>query len=188
MGEYGQHVKGERFHPRFFPERLGEPAKRKKPARIFVVSMGDLFGWWVPSMWFLEVQWAAWKAPQHTYLWLTKAGRNLSLCDWQKNDWIGVTVTEQRGLTNALYGLWASEGAGVRFISFEPLLGPVSLPDEAADILDWIIIGAQTGPGAIQPSGDRVRAITRFAEAHSIPVFIKNNIEEWPVMRREFPV
>jgi protein gp37 len=189
LGEYGKHPKGERFLPRFHPERLDEPQKVKKPSRIFVGSMTDMFGYWSDSHVILAVLLAAGDAPWHTYLWLTKNPSHMANFApfWSEIDWVGATVTHQDDIPNVLRRLERIPDAGVRFISFEPLLNAISLPHYAAEIIDWIIIGAQTGPGAVQPSYQRVGEITKFADAHNIPVFIKNNIVEWPVMRQEFP-
>lgn len=189
MGEYGKHPKGERFKPRSHFERLDGPAKVRKPSKIFVGSMGDLFGEWVHWEWISRVRGAAMDAPQHTYIWLTKNPKRYCEYSWRENDWVGVSVPEARGLGTALYWLEKAEGARVRFISFEPLLTdmPNIVQPSTARLLDWIIIGAQTGPGAKQPSYERIERIVDFADEHGIPVFLKDNIVEWPVKQQEFP-
>jgi len=65
------------FAPTFHPDRLSQPAKTKKPSKIFVVSMGDLFGDWVDSVWINAVLGACGRAPQHVYQFLTKNPRRL---------------------------------------------------------------------------------------------------------------
>ncbi len=183
LGEYGKHPKGERFAPRFHPERLDEPQKRKKPSRIFVCSMADLFGDWIDTGTLEEVLQASADASWHTYLWLTKNPECLPIITWQQNDWVGVSVPSNEQLESALCSLSrcnaSGRGPAVRFISFEPLLGPITLPDEAAEVLDWIIIGAQTGPGAGPVNIEWISDIQRWGAGHEIPVFIKNNCGWW---------
>jgi len=127
-----------KFDPTFHRYRLDEPANLKKPARIFVVSMGDLFGDWVPDDWIIEVLWACREAPQHKYLFLTKnPGRYAELAykgllPVDDNFWYGQTCT--KGVVKALGGSYH------QFLSAEPLQGFVD-----AYGFEWIIIGAETG-------------------------------------------
>lgn len=126
------------FDPTFHRYRLDEPAKLKKPARIFVVSMGDLFGSWVPDEWIIQVFEACKKAPQHKYLFLTKnpkryvelAEKNLLPC--LDNFWYGQTCTI--GTVKAFFGPYH------QFLSAEPLQGVVE-----AYGFEWVILGAETG-------------------------------------------
>ncbi len=180
LGEYGKHPKEERFKPRFHPGRLGEPARVKKPSKVFVCSMADLFGSWVPSAWKRAVFDAVKAAPWHTFQFLTKAPANLPFT-WPKNCWVGVSVTKGSLVDYATFNL-RYVNAPVKFLSFEPLLGPV----EIRDPLDWIVVGAQTGPGATTPKAEWVEAILDFADARGVPVFLKDNLH-WPERRQEFP-
>jgi protein gp37 len=187
LGEYGKHPKGERFLPRFHPERIWEPKKVRKPSRIFVCSMSDIFSPGVHWEWLERVLDARSYALHHTYIWLTKAPIHYVGWAWEPNDWIGATVTceDKEDLPAALRNLERVQ-AGVRFISFEPLLGIPRLKDNAAKVLDWIIIGAQTGPSAIQPKPEWVQSIIDFADSHGIPVFLKDSLNR-PAKRQEFP-
>lgn len=182
LGEYGKHPKAERFTPRFHPERLGEPAKVKKPSKVFVGSMTDMFGYWNDRETVLDVLRAAGEAPWHTYIWLTKNPKGMSIYNpyWSEVDWVGASVTceDPEDLPAALRNLERVQ-VGVRFISFEPLLGVPLLKDNAANVLDWIIIGAQTGPGAEPVNIEWVAAIKRWADDHNVPAFIKDSCGWW---------
>ena len=87
------------FAPTFHKYRLGDPAKKKKPANIFVCSMADLFGNWIPEEWIEAVFEACKAAPQHNYLFLTKnPGRYQTLAAAGKlpelpNFWYGSSIT-----------------------------------------------------------------------------------------------
>lgn len=133
--------------------RLGDPAKKKKPANIFVCSMADLFGNWIPEEWIEAVFEACKAAPQHNYLFLTKnPGRYQALAAAGKlpelpNFWYGSSIT---GPENSF---WWSEYHNT-FVSYEPMLKPLGIADEdSAAKVDWIIAGAETGhrTGKITP-------------------------------------
>lgn len=180
------------FLPTFHKYRLDEPARKTKPQKIFVCSMADLFGDWVPDEWIEEVfKICIIKAPHHKYLFLTKnPARYLQilksqypLCDYQ-NMWFGFTHTE-----GELWGLPAHMQIN-RFVSIEPLLGEVyPSPFFWEDGIDWVIIGQQTGPGAVPPKREWVESIVQQCKAAGTPVFMKNSlkdlmgddfIQEWP--------
>jgi len=184
------------FEPAFYPERLEEPAKVKKPAKIFVVSMGDLFGAWVPQEWQDAVFRVVEENPRHTFQFLTKdpvtMGRAFDRYFGDRvpgNLWFGTSVTGSDDIGRFL-SLPTIDG-GVRFVSFEPLLGSISLPNASADWLlgdiDWVIIGAQTNPTK-HPLPAWVDEIIQAANGAGIPVFLKNSIQSWwPETLREFP-
>jgi protein gp37 len=148
----------ERFHgpggfiPALHAERLNDPMKKKQPSTIFVCSMADLFGDWVPDLWiemvFSEIQ----KAKQHTYIFLTKnPKRYLKIPGtyFSKNLWFGTTVTGVED-THRI-GILQKLPFANKFISFEPLLrDPVSIDLHG---IDQIIIGAQTNPKVTPPDG-----------------------------------
>jgi protein gp37 len=189
LGEYGKHTKVERFAPRFHPERLDEPAKVKKPSKIFVGSMTDMFGYWNDHETILEVLRAAGEAPWHTYIWLTKNPEGMSRYApyFSEIDWVGVSA-QAKGYGTALFYLEKIQGARARFVSFEPLLTDVRniWQRSTPRVLDWLIVGAQTGPGAVPPKAEWVAEILNCADDHGIPVFLKDNLH-WPVKRQEFP-
>jgi len=156
----------------------------KKGGRIFVCSMGELFGDWMPAEWAERILGVAKCCPQHTFLFLTKWPQNLAQFNpWPPNCWIGATATDEESAWAAQSGLWDAD-ASVRFISFEPLLGPIE-SDRLCKI-QWAIVGAQTGPGAVAPSPTWVRQIQRAADIWGTKVFLKDNLH-WPEHIQEYP-
>ena len=186
MGEYGKHKKGHRFQPRFFPERLQEPEKLKKPSVILVCSMGDLWGKWVPREWQEAVLDAIRRAPWHTFLLLTKRPWGYAPYVLPDNAWAGTTVTGPDDWERA-WDLYHAADAKHTWISYEPVLGPIS-PDAIA-VCDWLVIGAQTGPGARPPRPEWIEEITDEAMRLGIPVFMKDNLRpHWRgTMLRQLP-
>ncbi len=182
------------FEPTFHRYRLDEPQHMKKPQSIFVCSMADLFGDWVPDSWIEEIFAACAKAPQHRYLFLTKnPARYLELARRGKlprgsNRWYGSTITGP----DVPY--FVSDGCNT-FLSIEPLLEPFGPKSEGFACLGeprWIILGAMTGPGSKehQPEKSWVDEITSTVNAAETAIFMKDSLI--PVMgktnmRREFP-
>jgi protein gp37 len=142
-----------RFHlpwgkARFMPERLDQPAKVHKPGRVFVCSMGDLFHETVSREWKQAVFTVACNTPRHTFIFLTK--RPERVMDWWIGDvpnvWLGVTVENQKRADERV-PLLMKIPAAVRFVSVEPMLGPVDLSCWlASGKLSWVIAGPETGP------------------------------------------
>ena len=149
-------------------DELAQIEKRKKPAVIFMGSMHDLFGEWVPKSWIDWTLDTAKNCPQHTFLFLTKNPARYTEFEFTPNCWIGYTDDGTSDLRN-----WAIfKGRKNRFVSFEPLIGDcISLN---LDMVDGVIIGAQTGPGAVKPERWQVEGIIRAMEGK--PVFLKNNL------------
>jgi|LSQX01.2.fsa_nt_gb protein gp37 len=173
------------FAPTLHKYRFNEPQKIKKPSKIFVCSMADLFGAWVPDEWIEQVFETCKKASQHTYMFLTKNPyRYMQLAlrgrlPNRENFWYGTTITENDRLPfNALE-------YKRNFISLEPLRGPVSEKFPFSNI-GWVIIGQQTGPGAIPPKPEWVQSIIDQCREAGVPVFVKSPlyekfpIQEWP--------
>lgn len=175
------------FSTRFWPKRLDAPRKRKKPAKIFVNDMGDEFAPCVPRPWQdagFEVER---ECPQHIFQHSTKFPQNLARHNpWPDNAWAGVTAIDNEMAIRAIRGL-AGVNAPVKFFSCEPLLGPIppSSIVYGMNVLDWIIIGAQTNPDT-QPKKEWIQDILNTADHIGIPIFMKDNLE-WPFHRREWP-
>lgn len=155
-----QRLKGRCGYPKenpfaitFHPDRLDQPQKWKKPRRIFICSMGDLFHEKISYRIVDNVIMAAEKAPQHTYMLLTKRPKRmreyLSGGALAKNIWLGVTVEDRKTMRERLPILTTTPTAnlGVRFVSFEPLLEHVD-PKPWLLYIDWVIAGGETGPYA----------------------------------------
>ena len=175
------------FEPTFHHGRLNDPQKIKKPQTIFVCSMADLFGAWVPDLWVSMVLDACWQAPQHTYIFLTKnPQRYLRIpgCHLgKKNFWFGTTITgpEIDSRLNHLRKL----PEGNKFISFEPLLDCPSDLDLTG--ISQVIIGAQTNPDKYVGL-EWVLNICEAADRAGAKAFMKDSMAgRWPdrEMRRE---
>lgn len=187
----------EGFQPRFHPARLNDPAKMKKPATIFVCSMADLFGEWVEPSWIWSVFEAMEAAPQHTYIMLTKNPEKMKRFAPERGDqprgvkenwWFGASITRQIDVPK-IESLLKMDGN--RFISFEPLLERLELPN----LIDtWkgpqikqVIIGAQTNPTVevtpemVQPIGEA----TCPGVVPTIKMFCKDSMPAWAKCRRE---
>ena len=134
------------FEPTLHRYRLNQPERVEEPQTVFVCSMADLFGKWVPTSWIAQVIDACLRAPQHRYLFLTKNPAryleldHLALLPHGENFWYGSTVANRDAA--AMYPMpWANINT---FWSMEPLLEPVAM-GEAEGLPQWVILGAETG-------------------------------------------
>lgn len=144
----GQKKYSNGFQLTLHPDTLELPLRWKEPQRIFVNSMSDLFHHQVPLEYIQRVFATMRAASWHQFQVLTKrSGRLLALSDkidWASNVWMGVSVESKRyaGRINHL----RKTGAQIKFLSLEPLLGPLDGLD--LDGIDWVIVGGESGPGA----------------------------------------
>ena len=173
------------FDPIFYGGRLDEPGRVKKPSKIFVCSMADLFGEWVPSGHIRDVRITTRIHDHHTYQFLTKnPKRYMELSPWLDNCWLGASATNQEMAEYSIKKLGMSEAKTI-FLSLEPLLGTINLGKLYAKP-DWIIVGAQTGPGAEHPPIGAVAKIRDQCKEMGIPVFFKDNLK-LDGLPKEFP-
>jgi protein gp37 len=130
------------------PHMLGLPLQWKKPQRIFVNSMSDLFHEDVPLAYVREVFDVMRRASWHRFQVLTKRAERLeelgAQLDWSHNIWMGVSV--ESDLYRTRINHLRATSARVKFLSLEPLLGP--LRDLDLNGIDWVIVGGESGPGA----------------------------------------
>lgn len=194
------------------PDRLDAPLHWKKPRRVFVNSMSDLFHEAVPFEFVEKVWWVMSRAEQHTFQILTK--RPERMLEWfrtlaprdrvydlagNKGAWplpnvhLGVSVEDQKNADERL-PLLAQVPAAVRFVSYEPALGPVDfrpwlrwrhacdqpedhllLPDcdIVAPDIDWLIVGGESGPGARPFDIQWARDIVQQCKAEGVAAFYK---------------
>ncbi len=149
------------------------PSQWRKPQMIFVNSMSDLFHEDVPTEFILRVFEVMNKADQHVYQALTKRPERLldlnPLLPWAENVWMGVTV-ENDAYTSRINAL-RQTGAMTKFLSLEPLLGP--LPDLNLDGIDWVIVGGESGPGARPMETSWVVDIRDQCQKAAVPFFFK---------------
>lgn len=171
------------FMPTLHPHRLDDPKKWTKPRTIFVCSMADLFGRWVPDDWIEEVFKACEDAPQHTYLFLTKnPGRYLELANAGKlptkaNFWYGSSTPTKEA--EFFY-----HGELNTFVSIEPILEPFTdLLDDGVDAVrrvGWVIVGAETGnrAGKVIPEKSWIMELKNAADECGVPIFMKESLRE----------
>lgn len=155
------------------PQALELPLRWKKPQRIFVNSMSDLFHQDVPLSFILEVFSVMNRASWHQFQVLTKRHERLAaLSDrlpWAPNIWMGVSV-ENAAYTKRIDAL-RQTGAFVKFLSIEPLIGPVGRLN-LSDV-DWVIVGGESGPGAREMQPSWVTDIHRQCHAAKVAFFFK---------------
>jgi len=210
------------FEVTLHPECLDEPLHWRKPCRIFVCSMSDLFHPEVPFEFIDKVYYRIYRGLRHTFQVLTKRpGRMLEYLEdetavqlrllklfpnWTPesrltgrfplpNLWLGVSVENQKAADERIPKLLQIPAA-VRWVSLEPLLGKIVL--SMVDELDWVVIGAESGPNRRPCKLEWVRSIVAQCKAAGVPVFVKQldidgkvvkKIEQFPpdLKVREYP-
>lgn len=210
-------------------DKLEEPLKWKKPARVFVNSMSDLFHDGVPDDFIAAVWDTMERCPQHTFQILTKrprrmarllndrsatpaevdAGYELGMVPGLAYDrilpnvWLGTSVEDQKR-ANLRIPLLLETPAAVRFLSCEPLLGPIDLRCAASAVInpqgdrlgidylakdamhvDWVIVGGESGPGYRSLDLDWARSLRDQCVAASIPFFYKQGSGPRSEMHKE---
>ncbi|KKK61197.1 hypothetical protein LCGC14_3016750, partial [marine sediment metagenome] len=172
------------FEPHYYHEAIESPMQLKKPSRISVGWVGDIIGYCDSSSVAREsIIRTIQKCPQHTFLFLTKNPEKLhQWSPFPDNCWVGVSVTNQLMLSDALLRLIGVD-AKVKFLSFEPLLGEINVSfNGVGEIgfpngeLQWVIIGSQTKP-TVFPKIEWVSEIVQACDKAKIPVFLKGNLE-----------
>lgn len=168
------------FDLRLIPEKLDLPLTWRAGRRIFVNSMSDLFHEAVPEAYVMRVFDVMRQTPQHTFQVLTKrADRMARLApslDIPGNVWMGASV-ENAEYASRIEDLRKVE-ARVRFLSIEPLLGPI--PNLSLCGIHWVIAGGESGPRARPMHPDWVRAIRDKCVAAEVPFFFK----QWGGVRK----
>lgn len=177
------------FEPTFHEDRLSAPANTK-PLKIlggntvFVCSMADLFGDWVPDEWILKVLEQVKSNPKWTFIFLTKNPERLKSFEFPYNSWVGTTVDTQ-DRANLAQKHMPDVKARVKFISCEPLLEHVKFND--LFWCHWVIIGGRSrnsnGPES-QPEWSWVKELTDRAYEDGCKVYWKPNLTVRP---KEYP-
>src|SRR3954447_14391423 len=161
------------FDLRLWPERLEVPLRWKRPRVIFVNSMSDLFHEGIPDDYVRAVFDVMVRAEQHTFQILTKREDRLAELapdlPWPANVWMGVTIENRRFVHRA--DRLREVDAAVRFISAEPLLGPL----EGLDLsrIDWLIAGGESGHKHRRCDPDWIRALRDRCAAEEVAFFFK---------------
>ena len=184
----------EKFEPTFRPERLSAPAETPIPKRnggnsrnVFVCSMADLFGAWVPDGWIEKVFAACRANTQWNYVFLTKNPTRFVGLDFPKTAIVGATVTHQAMVERTEWA-FSHFDAPAKFVSCEPLLG--SLEFSRPELFDIFIVGARsrsTGVPGMQPNDDHVLDLIKQAQRAGCGVFVKDNINAKFDIEREYP-
>ena len=152
---------------------LSRPLSWKKPQTIFVNSMSDLFHKDVPENFILKTFDVMTEAEWHIFQVLTKRSERLlkinALIDWPRNVWMGVSV-ENKDYTYRIDSL-RQTGAAIKFLSLEPLLGP--LQELNLKAIDWVIVGGESGPKARPMELQWVTEIRDQCLSANVPFFFK---------------
>jgi protein gp37 len=155
------------------PDTLDIPRTWVTGRRVFVNSMSDLFHNRVPVDFIRDVLRVIADTEQHTYQLLTKRSKRLAQLaprlDWPSNLWVGVSIENDRYTFRADH--LRQVEAAVRFLSIEPMIGPV--PSLDLEGIDWVIVGGESGPGARPIDIEWVREVRERALEAQIPFFFK---------------
>lgn len=163
------------------PNLLELPLRWNKPSMIFVNSMSDLFHKSVPDEFIRRVFEVMAKAKQHIFQVLTKRSERLlelsPQLPWSENVWMGVSVETMKYYTRIKH--LQQVPAKVRFLSCEPLLGPLdNVPLEG---IHWVIVGGESGPGARPMKEEWVHSIRDQCQRAGVPFFFKQwgGVQKW---------
>jgi protein gp37 len=185
-------------HHYWRPEALQEPLKVSKPSKIFLDSMSDLMGAWVPEAEIQQVLEVCAQAHQHTFQLLTKNAPRLTKFKFPANVWVGVSAppsffkgkplsfAQQQKMVLRQLEVLQKVDVPVRWMSIEPLSFDIA-PLLQGSPLEWAVIGAATnGAKAYQPKPEWVSNLLGVLDAQGTQVFFKGNID-WPEWREAFP-
>jgi protein gp37 len=178
------------FTPLFHHERLDAPTNTEVPEeakndprmkRVFVCSMADLYGKWVPQEWIDQVHTSCIANPQWDYLMLTKFPRRYVGAELPPTAWIGTSVDEQKRVRPAEDAFRQIKGVRVKWLSLEPLLEPLEFTD--LSMFDWIVIGSQTETeqpdgvvSAFAPPFEWVARLVAQAKECGARIYLKPNL------------
>jgi len=176
---FAERFRGVRGHPyeqgfdiKLWPERLPLPLTWKRPRMIFVNSMSDLFHPLVPDTFIQRVFAVMRDASHHTFQVLTKrperAAALSSKLEWPTNVWMGTSV-ENQVFTSRIDHLRRTD-AHIKFLSCEPLLGPLALDLSG---IDWVIVGGESGHRARPMRADWARSVRDQCLIARVPFFFK---------------
>lgn len=179
------------FDPTFHHYKLDEPKSWKKPRTIFVCSMADLFGGWVPDEWIEQVFEACEAAPQHRYLFLAKNPKRYvdlygnGILRVRDSFWYGSTIT---GANEPFFFSRMPDDNPHTFCSIEPIIEPVGTMQEMPD---WVIVGAETGnrKGKVAPCKEWIDEIAAECKRRGKPLFMKDSLHDLmgDDFKQEFP-
>lgn len=191
---YSHLPEGDRFTPVFYPERLQAPRNTKQPdlstiedpirqmglRNVFVCSMADLFGKWVPTEWIEAVLEQAWENPKWNFLFLTKFPIRMAEFQYPPNTWIGTTVDTQYAVERAEKAFRKIRNTGyegVAWLSCEPMMERLTFT--SLDMFDWVVVGGaskSTQTPEFRPPFEWIVHLWSQAKALDLPVYMKTNL------------
>lgn len=179
------------FEPIFREYQMDAPMNTKVNGRVFVCSMADLFGKWVPDEWIQKVFSAAMTAPEWEYMFLTKWPNRYKMLTDLPKAWFGASVIKQSDVARVEREMQSFETTGIKWVSLEPMLEPIVFSD-----LSWcdvVVIGSQTaanGQPAFAPDFAWVVDVFIQCRAANVKFYMKPNLMEIApgmVLPREMP-
>ena len=184
-GEFANRLR--HFVPTFINSQFNKELP-KKPQRIFVGSMSEIYYW--KTEWREKVREKIKQYPQHTFQFLTKFRVVYNAWSFPENCWLGITTTREDDLNLGLPFLMVTDKR-IQFLSIEPILEKINpkLFDEITRI-DWIIIGAETGnrKDRVIPKREWIDDIVLYCKDKYIPIYLKDSLKEiYPIEIKEFP-
>ena len=175
LQKMGVHKYRNGFETTIHPELLREPLSWKTPRVIFVNSMSDLFHEKVPDSFIIDVFNVMKEASQHTFQVLTKRPERARELNnrlvWPPNVWLGTSIETNRWIKR-LEPLKETD-ARIKFLSLEPLLGPLSESVLNLDSIDWVIVGGESGPRARPMKEEWVIEIRNNCLKNEVSFFFK---------------
>jgi protein gp37 len=180
---------------------LDIPARRKKPTMYFVCSMSDLFHADVPDEFIARVFGVMQDRQQHTFQVLTKRpGRMADFADhikWPSNVWAGTSIEDQNAVSTLFRVSYLLKvNAPIRFLSCEPMIGPISINNLSLKRIQWVIVGGESGPCARPMNMSWAQDLRRQCDMLDVPFFFKQRggtrkgddwgllgnekVQEWP--------
>lgn len=173
-----ERFRGQRNFPNGFdlelhPSRLDKPLHWRKPRKVFVNSMSDLFHERIPHEFRARVFDVMERCPQHTFQILTKRPHIAAewAGPWPSNVWMGTSVED--GRVAHRIDILRTIPATVRFLSCEPLIGPI--PDINLDGIHWVIVGGESGPKHRKMDHDWARSIRDACLVQNVAFFFKQD-------------
>lgn len=181
------------FEPTYHRYRMDTLDKLKMGNNIFVGAMSDIFAECIPDQWIGDIISTCLVRPQHNYLFLTKNPKRYiqyGVPMEYSNMWYGTTITSEADI----YRIVSLAMEGKTFVSIEPIFGRFNAENIKAicKVVDWIIIGAETGRhrNKVIPKREWIDEIVEEADRAEVPVFMKDSLSSIvgeQNMRREFP-
>jgi len=172
------------FKYEFHPNRLLTPLTKKKSSIVFVGSMADVFGNWVPDEIIQVILEVARFASHHTFLFLTKNPKRFKEFYFSENCWIGFSACNQEDYNKRFKDSLGGVGPRNRFVSLEPIQEKIIFGNK----VDWVIVGQETGnrKARIKADPEWTESIVNWCASEEIPLFLKDNLNH-PDKIQHFP-